>query len=137
MITILINRNNLLCPSGILITGPLRCGKTSIIKVCSRRLNLQLVECNCYDLCGDSVAAMEARIKNLFQKGTDSTVVLFSLYSQTSIFQTLIIRTFWLSGLFSLVPFFLWILISCHLENSKLQIDQLNPFKRLSVKTAY
>ena len=41
-----------------------------------------------------------------------------------------------LSGLFDYLDFFLWlhflwILISCHLENSKLQIDQLNPFKRL------
>ena len=43
-----------------------------------------------------------------------------------------------LSGLFDYPDFFLWsrfsmnILISCHLENLKLQIDRLNPFKRLS-----
>ena len=65
----MINRKNKLHPSGILVTGPLRCGKTSVVMACSGRLNLQLVECNCYDLCGDSVAATEARIRNLFQKG--------------------------------------------------------------------
>ena len=52
-------------------------------------------------------------------------------YSRTSIIQDLdypncpIIRTFF-SG-----PVFLWVLISCHLENLKLQIDQLKPFERL------
>ena len=49
---------------------------------------------------------------------------------QSSIIRTSIIRTIRLSGLFSLVPF-LWILNSCHLENTKLKTDRLNSFKRL------
>ena len=51
------------------MTGPLRVGKTSVVMAASRRLNLHVLESNCYDLCGESVAAMEARIRNLFQKG--------------------------------------------------------------------
>jgi len=49
---------------------------------------------------------------------------LGSKYSQTSIIRTSIIWTIRLSGLFSLVPIFSWILISCDLENSKSQKAQ-------------
>ena len=52
-------------------------------------------------------------------------------YSRTSIIRTSIIRTIRLSGLFSLVPIFSLIWISCDLENSKSRKKPNNPFKRL------
>jgi len=50
-----------------------------------------------------------------------ATHIIYDYYSRTSIIRTSIIRTIRLSGLFSMVPIFSWILISCDLENSKSQ----------------
>ena len=55
------------------------------------------------------------------QSDTFCCLSVFYQYSRTSIIRTSIIRTIPLSRLFSLVPFFSWILMSCHLENLKLQ----------------
>ena len=53
-------------------------------------------------------------------------------YSRTSIIRTSIDYL-----AFFLWSRFLWILISCHLENLKLQIDRLNHYKRLSKQRFY
>ena len=58
-----------LSPTGILLTGPEGVGKRAVVKAARRRLCLHYVEINCYDLIGDSVAATEARIRNVFQRG--------------------------------------------------------------------
>lgn len=41
----------------------------TVAKATSKRLNLHIFEVSCYELIGESVAATEARLKNVFQKG--------------------------------------------------------------------
>ncbi|KAJ7370658.1 peroxisomal assembly protein [Desmophyllum pertusum] len=55
-------------PCGILLTGPSGAGKRTVAITTSKRLNLHLLEVNCFDLIGESVAATEARLKNTFQR---------------------------------------------------------------------
>ena len=54
---------------GILLSGPPGSGKRTVAVATSKRLNLHIFEGNCYDLIGESIAATEARLKNVFQKG--------------------------------------------------------------------
>ncbi|XP_066281177.1 peroxisomal ATPase PEX6-like [Branchiostoma lanceolatum] len=54
--------------SSVLLTGPQGVGKSTVIRAVRRRLNMHLLQVNCYNLCGESSAATEARVNSLFQK---------------------------------------------------------------------
>ena len=56
-------------PCSVLLTGPPGAGKKTIAKATSKRLNMHTFEVNCFDLIGESVAATETRLKNVFQRG--------------------------------------------------------------------
>ncbi|XP_033106411.1 peroxisome assembly factor 2-like isoform X2 [Anneissia japonica] len=60
---------NKLVPT-FLLTGPVGSGKSTVIGAVCRRLNMHEHMINCHDLCGDSSAATEARIKNVFVKAS-------------------------------------------------------------------
>lgn len=63
-------RGNQSLPScGILLSGPSGSGKRTVAVATSKRLNLHNFVVNCYNLIGESIAATEARLKNVFQKG--------------------------------------------------------------------
>lgn len=53
----------------VLVIGPQGAGKRTMVLSLGRQLGLLTMNINCYDLIGDSVAATEARISNVFQKG--------------------------------------------------------------------
>ncbi|PFX28237.1 peroxisome assembly factor 2-like [Stylophora pistillata] len=55
-------------PCGVLLTGPPGAGKRTVARATSKRLNMHTFEVNCFDLIGESVAAIEARLKNVFQR---------------------------------------------------------------------
>ncbi|XP_038066239.1 peroxisome assembly factor 2-like [Patiria miniata] len=57
-----------LAPS-LLLSGPTGCGKVTVVRSVCRRLNLHCVVANCHDLCADTTASTEAKIKNLMFKG--------------------------------------------------------------------
>ncbi|XP_022094696.1 peroxisome assembly factor 2-like [Acanthaster planci] len=57
-----------LTPS-LLLVGPAGCGKVTVVRSVCRRLNLHCVVANCHDLCADTTASTEAKIKNLMFKG--------------------------------------------------------------------
>jgi MoxR-like ATPase len=57
-----------LTPS-LLLIGPNGVGKTTIVTAVAQLFGLHLVKVNCHDLCGESSAASEARIKNALVKG--------------------------------------------------------------------
>ncbi|XP_033639604.1 peroxisome assembly factor 2-like [Asterias rubens] len=57
-----------LTPS-MLLSGPIGCGKVTVIRAVCRRLNLHCVVANCNDLCADTTASTEAKIKNIMFKG--------------------------------------------------------------------
>ena len=72
-----------LFPFGILLSGPPGAGKRTVARATSRKLNMHFLGVSCYELIGESVAATEARLKNLFQKGLYAallSLVLFSSY---------------------------------------------------------
>lgn len=72
-----------LSPFGILLSGPPGAGKRTVARATSRKLNMHFLGVSCYELIGESVAATEARLKNLFQKGLYAvlfSLVLFSSY---------------------------------------------------------
>ncbi|XP_071961742.1 peroxisomal ATPase PEX6-like isoform X2 [Antedon mediterranea] len=60
---------NKLVPT-FLLTGPVGCGKATVISAVCRRMNMHEQTVNCHNLCGDSSAATEARIKNVFVKAS-------------------------------------------------------------------
>ncbi len=53
----------------ILLSGPAGVGKRTVVIATGRKLNLHVVEVNCYEICGDTTAATEARMRNSFHKG--------------------------------------------------------------------
>jgi MoxR-like ATPase len=53
----------------ILLSGPAGVGKKTVVMATSRRLNLHVVEVNCYEIVGDTTASTEARMRNSFHKG--------------------------------------------------------------------
>lgn len=53
----------------VLVIGTQGAGKKTMVLSLGRQLGLLAMNINCYDLIGDSVAATEARISNVFQKG--------------------------------------------------------------------
>ncbi|EDO48602.1 predicted protein [Nematostella vectensis] len=55
----------------VLLTGLPGTGKRAICMAVSSQLNLAVQEISCFDLIGDSVAATETRIKNLFVRAND------------------------------------------------------------------
>ncbi|XP_070578424.1 peroxisomal ATPase PEX6-like [Ptychodera flava] len=54
----------------ILLSGASGIGKTTVIRSLSRCLNLHVMTVNCHDLCGDTSASSEAKIKNAFHKAS-------------------------------------------------------------------
>ena len=58
-----------LSPCGILLTGPPGAGKRTVAIATSKRLHMHIFEVSCYDLIGESLAATETRLKNVFQRG--------------------------------------------------------------------
>ena len=64
----------------ILVSGPAGVGKKTIVMATSRRLNLQVVKVDCYEICGDTTAATEARMRNSFHKGGYKKGIITSLY---------------------------------------------------------
>ncbi|KAL3872576.1 hypothetical protein ACJMK2_035792 [Sinanodonta woodiana] len=50
----------------ILISGPVGCGKMSLVAAVARRLNIHTLKINCHGLCGETSAATETRMKNVF-----------------------------------------------------------------------
>ncbi|XP_035666176.1 peroxisome assembly factor 2-like [Branchiostoma floridae] len=44
----------------VLLTGPQGVGKSTVIRAVRRRLNMHLLQVNCYNLCGESAATVEA-----------------------------------------------------------------------------
>ncbi|CAB4011687.1 peroxisome assembly factor 2-like, partial [Paramuricea clavata] len=52
----------------ILLSGPAGVGKKTVVMATSRRLNLHVVEVNCYEIVGDTTASTEARMRNSFHK---------------------------------------------------------------------
>ena len=65
----------------ILVSGPAGVGKKTIVMATSRRLNLQVVKVDCYEICGDTTAATEARMRNSFHKGGYKKGIITSLHS--------------------------------------------------------
>ncbi|XP_077989979.1 peroxisomal ATPase PEX6-like [Glandiceps talaboti] len=63
----------------ILVSGPTGSGKTTVVKAVSRCLNLHIMSMNCHDLCGDTSAATEAKIKNTFHKASLHTPCMLHL----------------------------------------------------------
>ena len=53
----------------ILLSGPTGVGKKTVVMATSRKLNLHVVDVDCYELCGDTTASTEARMRNSFHKG--------------------------------------------------------------------
>lgn len=53
----------------VLLTGPKGVGKTTVVMAIGRKLGVCVMNINCYDLIGESVAATESRITNIFHKG--------------------------------------------------------------------
>lgn len=53
----------------VLLTGQVGVGKSTVVNAVATKLGLCVMNINCYDLIGESVAATESRINNLFQKG--------------------------------------------------------------------
>lgn len=60
-------------PATILLMGQVGIGKFSVVRAVAVQLGLHLLKINCHDLCGDSAAATEARIRNLFSKAQACT----------------------------------------------------------------
>ncbi|KAK3582678.1 hypothetical protein CHS0354_031089 [Potamilus streckersoni] len=50
----------------ILISGPVGCGKMSLVVAVARRLNIHTLKMNCHGLCAETSAATETRMKNAF-----------------------------------------------------------------------
>ncbi|XP_050407711.2 peroxisomal ATPase PEX6 [Patella vulgata] len=50
----------------ILLSGPVGCGKMTVIECATLRLSLHMQQVNCHDLIGETAAATESRIKNCF-----------------------------------------------------------------------
>ncbi|XP_068683624.1 peroxisomal ATPase PEX6-like [Montipora foliosa] len=62
------SKQQLLSSCGILLCGPAGSGKRTVAMATSKRLNLHTLSINCHELIGESIAATEARIKNVFQR---------------------------------------------------------------------
>lgn len=69
----------------ILVSGPVGVGKRTVIMAASRRLNLQVVEMKCYEICSDTTAATEAKMRNMFHKGEEDFLsAVFRSFSNIS-----------------------------------------------------
>ncbi|XP_052272085.1 peroxisome assembly factor 2-like isoform X1 [Dreissena polymorpha] len=53
-------------PPAILLSGPVGCGKTSLVVAVARRFGVHAFKVNCHTLVGESAAATESRMKNAF-----------------------------------------------------------------------
>lgn len=56
--------------SNILVSGPLGCGKTVVVKAVAKCLNLHLYEINCYEFLGESPAVVEGKLKAVIEKAS-------------------------------------------------------------------
>ncbi|ESP02286.1 hypothetical protein LOTGIDRAFT_138655 [Lottia gigantea] len=54
----------------ILLSGPVGCGKMTVIECAALRLCLHIQQVNCHDLIGETPGATESRIKNCFMAGS-------------------------------------------------------------------
>ncbi|XP_064623375.1 peroxisomal ATPase PEX6-like [Lineus longissimus] len=61
-----------LSPS-LLLIGPNGVGKTTVVMSAARRFGVHLVKVNCHELCGETSAASEAKIKMVFAKAESCT----------------------------------------------------------------
>ncbi|XP_041350807.1 peroxisome assembly factor 2-like [Gigantopelta aegis] len=53
-------------PPSILISGPVGCGKATVVEAVARRLCMNIQQVNCHHICGESAGSTEARIQNVF-----------------------------------------------------------------------
>ncbi|XP_074659019.1 peroxisomal ATPase PEX6-like [Tubulanus polymorphus] len=65
--------------ASILITGPMACGKTTICQAAAHQFGMHFIKVNCHELCGDSSASTEVRIKQTINRALSYTPCILLL----------------------------------------------------------